>query len=167
MEDDNGAQGPTHLPSSSHGSSAPGPPGKPSKIMKFQACLQATKSHQNWSQSHRKPCKNTTKIDIIPTYVKSWFLQYLPHQMLDSGAPDIQIQTLKSLKNVTCKQACQKTQLLCQSWPKTSKWRPRNPSKIDRNPSLDPQGLLPCAPKSPCIARWSPRCQIGRNKHAK
>ena len=40
-------------------------------------------------------------------------------------------------------------------------------SKINRNPSLDPQGLLPCAPKSPCIARWSPRCQIGRNKHAK
>ena len=118
-------------------------------------------------QSHRKPCKNDTKIDIIPTYVKSWFLQYLPHQMLDSGAPDIQIQTPKSLKNVTCKHACQKTQLLCQNWPKSSKWRPRNPSQIDRNPSLDPQGLLPCAPKSPCIARWSPRCRIGRNKHPK
>ena len=158
LETDNGAQAPAHLPPSGHSCSAPGPPGKPSKIMMFQACPQATKSHQNWSQSHRKPCKNDTEIDIIPTYVKSWFLQYLPHQMLDSGAPDIQIQTLKSLKNVTCKQACQKTQLLCQSWPKTFKWRLRNPSKIDRNPSLDPEDLLPCAPKSPCIARWSPRC---------
>ena len=65
--------------------------------------------------------------------MKSWFLQYLPHQMLDSGALDIRIQSPKSLKNVTCKHACQKTQLLCQSLPKTSKWRPRNPSKIDRN----------------------------------
>ena len=92
------------------------PPGKPSKIMMFQAWPQATKSHQNWSQSHRKPCKNDTKIDIIPTYVKSCFLQYLPHQMLDSGAPDIQIQTPKSLKNVTCKHACQKTQLLRPIW---------------------------------------------------
>ena len=143
------------------------PPGKPSKIIMFQACPQATKSHQNWSQSHRKPCKNDTKIDIIPTCVKNCFLQYLLYQMHDSGTPDIRIQTPKSLKNVTCKHACQKTQLLCQSWPKTSKWRPRNSSKIDRNPSLDPQGLLPCAPKSPCIARWSPRCQIGRNKHAR
>ena len=44
---------------------------------------------------------------------------------------------------------------------------PRNRSQIDRNPSLDPQGLLQCAPKSPCIARWSPRCQIGFDKHAK
>ena len=167
MEDDNGAQGQYQIPSSGHVASAPGPPGKPSKIIMFQACPQATKSHQNWSQSHRKPCKNDTKIVIIPTNVKSWFLQYLPHQMLDSGAPAIQIQTPKSLKNVTCKHACQKTQLLCQSWPKTSKWRSRNPSKIDRNPSLDPQGLLPCAPKPPSIARWSPRCQIGRNKHAK
>ena len=152
---------PTLLPGSG------GAPEQTSKSSEFQACLHGSKSHQNWSQSHRKPCKNDTKIDIIPTYVKSWFLQYLPHQMLDSGAPDIQIQTPKSLKNVTCKHACQKTQLLFQSWPKTSKWRPRNPSKIDRNPSLEPQGLLPCAPKSPCIARWSPRCQIGRNKHAK
>ena len=85
----------------------------------------------------------------------------------DSGAPDNKIQTPKSLKNVTCKHACQKTQLLFQSWAKTPKWRPRNPPKINRNPSLEPQDLLPCAPKSPCIARWSPRCQIGRNKHAK
>ena len=143
------------------------PPGKPSKIMMFQAWPQATKSHQNWSQSHRKKCKNDTKIDTIPTSVKKCFLQYLPHQMLDSGAADVQIQTPKSLKNVTCKNACQKTQLLCQNWPKTFKWRPRNPSQIDRNPSLDSQSLLLCAPKSPCIARWSPRCQIGRNKHAK
>ena len=81
--------------------------------------------------------------------------------MLDSGAPDIQIQTPKPLKNVTCKHACQKTQLLFQSWPKTSKWQPRKPAKIKRNPSLDPQGLLPCAAKSPCIARWSLGCQIG------
>ena len=109
------------------------PPGKPSKIIMFQACPQATKSHQNCSRSHRKPCKNDTKIDIIPTSVKSWFLQYLPHQMLDSGAPDVQIKTPKSLKNVTCKHACQKTQFVFQSWPKTPKWRPRNPSKIDRN----------------------------------
>ena len=167
MEDDNGAQGQYQIPSSGHGCSAPGPPGKPSKIVMFQAWPQATKSHTNWSEIHRKSCKNDTKIVIIPTYVKSWFLQYLPHQMLDSGAPDTQIQTPKSLKNVTCKHACQKRQLLCQSWPKTSKWRPRNPSKIDRNPSLDPQGLLPCAPKPPCIARWALRRQIGRNKHAK
>ena len=131
----------------------------------FQACPQATKSHQNWSQNHRKPCKNDTTIDIIPTYVKSWFLQYFPHQMLDSGTPDSQIQTPKSLKNVTCKHACQKKQLLCQSSPKTSKSRPQNPSNIDRNPSLDPQGLLPCAPKPPCIARSSPRYQIRRNKY--
>ena len=62
---------PHQIPSSGHGSSAPGPHGKPSKIIKFQACLQASKSHQNWSQSHRKPCKNDTKINIIPTYVKS------------------------------------------------------------------------------------------------
>ena len=129
METDNGA----HLPSSGHVASAPGPLGKPSKIMLFQDWPQATKSHQNWSQSHRKPCKDDTKNKIIPTYVKSCFLQYLPYQMLDSGAPDIQIQTPKSLKNVTCKHACQKTQLLCQRWPKTSKWRSRNPSKIKRN----------------------------------
>ena len=125
------------------------PPGKPLKIMKFQACLQATKSHQNWSQSHRKPCKNDTKIDIIPTYVKSWFLQYFLHQILDSGAPDTQSRTPKSLKNVTCKHACQKTQLLFKSWPKTSKWRPRNPSKIDRNPSLDPKVPLRVLPSPP------------------
>ena len=130
----------------------PRPPRKPSKIMMFQACPQATKSHQNCSQSNRKPCKNDTKIDIIPTYVKSCFLQYLPHQMLDSGAPDIQIQTPKSLKNVTCKHACQKTQLLYQSWPKTSKWRPRNSPKIDGNQSLDPPKVsfhvLPSPPAS-------------------
>ena len=76
LEDDNGAQGPSHLPSSAGRPPVRDPSGKPSKIMKFQACLQATKSHQNWSQNHRKPCKNTTKIDIIPTYVKSCFLQY-------------------------------------------------------------------------------------------
>ena len=127
----NGAQGQYQIPSSGRAPSRPGPPGKPSKIMKFQAWPQATKSHQKWSQSHRTPCKNDTKIDIIPTYAKSWFLQYLQHQMLDSGAPDVHIRTLKSLKNVTCKHACQKRQLLCQNWPKSSKWRPRNPSKID------------------------------------
>ena len=129
----NGAQKTYQIPPSGHESSVSAPSGKPSQIIMFQACPQATKSHPNWSQSHRKPCENDTNIDIIPTYVKSWFLQYLPHQMLDSRAPDIQIQTPKSLKNVTCKHACQKIHLLCQSWPKTSKWRPRNPSKIDRN----------------------------------
>ena len=61
LEDDNGAQGPTHLPSSGHVASAPGPPGKPSKIMMFQAWPQATKSHQNWSQENhlKMPPKST------------------------------------------------------------------------------------------------------------
>ena len=39
------------LPSTGHAASTPGTPGKPSKIIKFQACPQGTKSHQNWSQS--------------------------------------------------------------------------------------------------------------------
>ena len=82
LEDDNGAQGQTQIAWNGHGSSAPEPPGKPSEIMMFQAYPQVTKRHQNRSQSHRKACKNDTKIDIIPPYVKSWFLQYLPHQSL-------------------------------------------------------------------------------------
>ena len=132
----------------------------------FKLVSKAEKSAKP-SPGHPQNTQNRPSNYQQTIFVKTWFLQYLPPEMLDSGAPDVHIRTTKSLKNVTCKHACQKRQLLCQSWPTTFKWRPRNPSKIDRNPSLDPQGLLPCAPKSPCIARWSPRCQIGRSKHAK
>ena len=67
----NGAQGPAKIPPPSHGPSAPGPPGKPSKVMKFQACPQGTKSHQNSSQSHKKACKNGTDINRIPSYARN------------------------------------------------------------------------------------------------
>ena len=114
-------------------------------------------------ENHRKSCKNDTKIHIIPTYVKSCFLQYLPHQMLGSGAPDIQIQTLKSLKNVTCKHACQKTQLLCQSWPKTSieiqAWTPKVSFRVLPSPpaSLDgPLGAKLGATNMPNDTFWAP-----------
>ena len=90
-------------------------------------------------------------MNIIPTYVKIKFFQYIPSQMLDSGTPDIQIQTPKSFKNMTCKHACQKTQLLFQSWPKTFDWRPEIPPKSTEIQACNPKVsflVLPSPPAS-------------------
>ena len=99
--------------------------------------------------------------------MRSCFLQKLSHQMLDSGAPDIQIQTPKSLKNVTCKHACQKTQLLCQSWPKRPNGGPEILPKSIEIQAWTPKVSFRVLPSPPASLDGPPRCQIRCNEHAK
>ena len=102
-----------------------------------------------------KALKMYPKIKRIQTSGKSWFWQPFLHQMLVSGAPDVQIQTLKSFTKVSCKQAWKGIQMLVQGPRKTLKWDPGiHPKSIQIqawSPGLDPKIsflVLPGAPGS-------------------
>jgi hypothetical protein len=75
------------------------------KNHEFSSLSPSTINHTNWSQDHPKSSEIDPKIMRIPTSVKTWFLQHLSHQILVSEAPGVQIQTSKSFKKVTWKQA--------------------------------------------------------------
>ena len=89
--------------------------------------------------------------------------------MLDSGTPDIQIQTPKLLKNMTCKHACQQKYSLCSKMaaPKPPKNRqksmpgtPRSPflcSQVPLKRSMVHQGAKLDATSMPNDTFWEPK----------
>ena len=114
------------------------------------------KTMWKWHQNRQNPNICEKLFFAIPPIPNAWF--WSPRQ------PDSDPRIFQKRHLRTC---TPKNLIVVPKLAKTFNWQPRNPPKIDRNPSLEPQGLLPCTPKSPSIARWSPRCQIGCNKHAK
>jgi hypothetical protein len=130
---------------------------RPSKVMKI--CPKV---------NYQKPQKsNYIEIIRISTFVKSWLLQHISHQMLVFRLPNVQIQSPKSFKKVTWKQAWKKTHILVQGTRKALKMDSRNQPQIYKNPSLDPKVsflVLPGAPGSP---QGPPGCKSGSRRLAK
>ena len=88
-------------------------------------------------------------------------MQHFSHQVLFSGAQDVQIQTLKSLAKVTWKQAWKKTQKFVKGLRKAFKMRSPNPPKINKNPSLDPKTSFLVLPGAPGSSHGHPGCKSG------
>ena len=137
------------------------------KNHQFSSLSPSTKIHKNWSQDHPKSSEIDLEIIRIPISVKTCFLQHLPHQMLVYEAPGVQIQTPKSFKKVTWKQAWKKDTYLDPSDPKNLKTGSRNQPKIDENPSLDPNVSFLEAPGAPGSSHGPPGCQSGGTRHDK
>ena len=76
--------------------------------------------------------------------------------MPDPGAPDSKIHNPEASKNIICKHVCQKTYFCSKVGLKNVQVAAPKSFQNRQNSSLEPQDLLPCATKSPNIARWSP-----------
>ena len=125
------------------------------------------KSHKKWSHGHPKTLKMCPKIIRIPISAKNWFLQHLSHQMLVSGAPDVQIQTLKSFKKVTWKSARTKNMYVDPRSPKSYENGVPKTKQNRKNTKPGPQDLFSNAPRYPWIVPWSPRVQNGGRRHTR
>ena len=76
-------------------------------------------SHTKLSLGHQNTSILDPRFNRIPTSAKKLFLQHFSHQMLVSGAPDVQIQTLKSFKKVTWEPAGTKNMYFDSRSPKS------------------------------------------------
>ena len=94
-------------------------PGWPWKFIKFEGCLQGTKSHQNWAQVHKKTTQIDRNIIKNPTSAKSCFLQYLLYENLALRAPSAWISTQKSVSKGTWKRTRKQHQISSPRCPKS------------------------------------------------
>ena len=126
-----------------------------------------TQSHTKLSQGHQNTSILVPRFNRIPTSAKNWFLQHLPHQMLVSGAPDVQIQTLQSFKKVTWKPARTKNMYFDPRSPKSYQNGVPKSKQNRKNTKPGPQDLFSNAPTYPWIVPWSPRVQNGGRRHSR
>ena len=124
-------------------------------------------SHTKLSQGHQNTSILDPRFNRIPTSAKNWFLQHLSHQMLVSGAPDVQIQTLKSFKKVTWKSARTKNMYVDPRSPKSYENGVPKTKRNRKNTKPGPQDLFSNAPRYPWIVPWSPRVQNGGRRHTR
>ena len=126
-----------------------------------------TQRHTKLSKGHQNTSILVPRFNRIPTSAKNWFLQHLPHQMLVSGAPDVQIQTLKSFKKVTWKPARTKNMYFDPRSPKSYQNGVPKSKQNRKNTKPGPQDLFSNAPTYPWIVPWSPRVQNGGRRHSR
>ena len=106
------------------------------------------KSHQISSRStgQQKSCKlvarppkilkNVPKNHEKSNFCESWFLQYLPWQMLVFPIPDIQIRTQIPPEKATWRQACTNT-FFRPEYLQSFQMESLNPPEMTDNPSMD------------------------------
>ena len=124
-------------------------------------------SHTKLSQGHQNTSILDPRFNRIPTSAKNWFLQHLSHQMLVSGAPDVQIQTLKSFKKVTWKPARTKNMYFDPRSHKSYQNGVPKSKQNRKNTKPGPQDLFSNAARYPWIVPWSHRVQNGGRRHTR